>query len=489
MVMLSRRQMIAGLAASFGTAAAAEAPIRSYRPVARTSPRNALEGIIARAGLAGRVGVVLGDPVTGRVLESYNPAISLPPASVTKAVTALYALETLGAQHLFATRVLAQGSVSDGVLNGNLILAGGGDPDLVTDNLADLVQTLHAAGLREVRGEFLVWDAALPRVDQIDPTQLPTAGYNPTIGGLNLNYNRVHFEWRREGGNILTALDARSDNHRPPVTVARMQIVDRDVPVFTYARDGDVDAWTVARSALNENGSRWLPVRAPALYSAEVFASFARSRGIVLDTPRIIGTLPAAVELARLNSKPMPALLTDMLRYSTNITAEVLGLTASGRAGSPPRDLAASAQGMAAWVARRAPGTAPVFVDHSGLGDGSRISAADMVAFLQAPDVMPRLRPLLRSIALVDSNQNPIRAGQAAVQAKTGTLNFVTALAGYVRSAGGRDLSFAIFAADLETRTNTRNLSDEIPPGARTWATRARRLQQDILQQWALRAY
>lgn len=487
--MLSRRQMLAGAIASLGTSAIAEAPMRSYRPVARIDPRNALEGIVARAGLTGQVSVALGDPATGAVLESYSPATAMPPASVTKAITALYALETLGADHRFTTRVLAQGDVIDGVLNGNLILAGGGDPDLTTDQLAQLAQSLQAAGLREVTGDFLIWDAALPRLDQIDPTQLPTAGYNPTISGLNLNYNRVHFEWRREAGSYITALDARSDTHRPPVTVARMQIVDRDLPVFTYTRDGDVDAWTVARSALNEAGSRWLPVRSPALYAAEVFATFARSNGIVLGTSRIIASLPATTELARIDSKLMPGLLTDMMRYSTNITAEALGLTASARIGSPPPDLATSAAGMARWAAARAPGISPAFVDHSGLGDGSRISAADMVGFLQAPDVMARLRPLMRNINLVDSNQNPISAGQARVQAKTGTLNFVSALAGYVRSAGGRDLSFAIFAADLDTRARTRNQSDEIPAGARPWATRARRLQQDILQQWALRAY
>ena len=487
--MLSRRQMLAGAMASLGSAAMADAPMWSYRPVARTAPREALDGIIARAGLTGQVGVVLGDPATGEVLESHSPATALPPASVTKAITALYALETLGADHRFITRVLAQGDIRDGILDGHLILAGGGDPDLTTDQLADLAQAVQATGLREVKGDFLIWDAALPRLDQIDPSQLPTAGYNPTISGLNLNYNRVHFEWRREAGNYITAMDARSDNHRPPVTVARMQIVNRDLPVFTYARDGDVDAWTVARSALNDSGSRWLPVRAPALYAAEVFAIFARTQGVVLDSPRIIDSLPGTVELARVDGKPMPGLLTDMMRYSTNITAEALGLTATSRISSPPRDLATSAAGMARWAAARAPGIAPAFVDHSGLGDASRISAADMVGFLQAPDVMARLRPIMRNINLVDANQNPISAGQAGVQAKTGTLNFVSALAGYVRSASGRDLSFAIFAADLETRARTRNQSDEVPAGARTWNTRARRLQQDILQQWALRAY
>nr|WP_311135576.1 D-alanyl-D-alanine carboxypeptidase/D-alanyl-D-alanine-endopeptidase [Yoonia vestfoldensis] len=486
---LTRRQMLAGTIASVATGAHADVPLRSYRPVARTAPRDALEGIIARAGLAGQIGVVLGDPATGAVLESYNASASLPPASVTKAVTALYALETLGADHRFTTRVLAQGALRDGILDGNLILAGGGDPNLVTDDLARLVDALHAAGLREVTGAFLIWDGALPHLDQIDPTQPAHVGYNPALGGLNLNFNRVHFEWRQEGQSFITAMDARSENYRPPVTIARMQIVDRDLPIFTHARDGDVDDWTVARSALNAEGSRWLPVRAPSLYAAEVFATFARSRGIVLGAPRVIADLPQAAELARHDGQQLPELLTDMLRYSTNITAEAVGLTASAAIAGQPRGLHTSALAMSRWTAARAPGIAPQFEDHSGLGDGSQISASDMVRFLQAPDVMARLRPVMRDIRLVDTNQNPINAGQATVRAKTGTLNFVSALAGYVRTARGRDLSFAIFAADLDARDRGKALGEEIPPGARTWNTRSRRLQQDILQQWGLRAY
>jgi D-alanyl-D-alanine carboxypeptidase/D-alanyl-D-alanine-endopeptidase (penicillin-binding protein 4) len=486
---LTRRQVLAGIGATLGTAAHAEAPLRSYRPIVRVSPRAALDGIVARAGISGQVGVALGDPATGEVLETYNAAVLLPPASVTKAVTALYALETLGADHRFTTRVLAQGTLRDGILDGHLIIVGGGDPDLGTDEMARLVDATHASGLREVRGDFLVWDGALPTLDQIDPAQLPHVGYNPALGGLNLNYNRVHFEWRRQGQNFVTTMDARSETHRPPVTIARMRVVDRDQPVFTHARDGDVDDWTVARSALNADGSRWLPVRAPALYAAEVFAVFARSKGIVLGNARVIPALPQAVELARHDGQPLAGVLAQMMRYSTNITAEALGLTATARIAGQLRGLRASAQDMARWAGLRAPGIAAQFVDHSGLGDASQISAADMVAFLQARDAQPRLRPLMRDIRLVDQNQTAISAGQAGVQAKTGTLNFVSALAGYLRTAGGRDLSFAIFAADLEARDRGKALGEEIPPGARRWNAQARRLQQDILQQWALRAY
>jgi len=70
------------------------------------------------------------------------------------------------------------------------------------------------------------------------------------------------------------------------------------------------------------------------------------------------------------------------------------------------------------------------------------------------------------------------------VVAKTGTLNFVSALAGYLRTAGGRDLVFAIFTVDPDRRARAIAAQDEVPEGARGWNQRARRLQQQLLQRW-----
>ena len=72
-----------------------------------------------------------------------------------------------------------------------------------------------------MRGKFYVYDGALPNLDEIDESQLDQSGYNPAISGLNLNFNRVHFEWKREGGAYTVMLDARSINFRPAVTVAK----------------------------------------------------------------------------------------------------------------------------------------------------------------------------------------------------------------------------------------------------------------------------
>lgn len=483
----SRRAVLAGGVSSLATSVLAEAPLTSLRPVARVAPKDAVAQFIAGSGLSGQVAFVAADMATGEIVEAIAPDVPQPPASVAKAFTALYGLETLGPGFQFETQVIAVGEVTDGILDGDLILAGSGNPNMVTDDLAALAESLKASGLREVKGDFLVWDNALTNLDEIDAGQADYLGYNPTVTGLNLNFNRVHFEWKRAGQTYTTTMDARSENYRPAVTVAQMQVVDRASPVFTYRDTGNVDTWTVARSALNNAGSRWLPVRHPALYCGEVFATFARSHGIVLRPAKEVPDLPSGRVLATHRGAQLTALMQSMLRFSTNITAEAVGLSATARFADQRRGLRTSALTMARWAADRAFGTAPEFVDHSGLGDASRVTAADMVRFLMAEGAGSSLRPIMKSIPMIGENGDAIVNNAVSIRAKTGTLNFVSALAGYMRTAQGRDLAFAYFAADLEAREAGKLVSSENPPGSRTWNTRARRLQQKILQHWALR--
>ena len=480
---LSRRAMLAGAASLLALPVRADAPLTSLRPRARISETGRSAQLIAQAGLSGGVGFVVADATNGEVLESIAPDLPLPPASVTKAVTACYGISALGSDFMFETCVFAQGDMKDGILDGNLILSGGGDPNLLTDDLAELAKRLKASGLTEVRGDFLVWDRALVNLDQIDDTQMAHLGYNPAVSGLNLNFNRVHFEWKQEGGDYTTALDARSENFRPAVTTAEVAIVDRPYPVFTYRDGGNVDEWTVARQALNSAGSRWLPVRHPALYAGEVFATFARSHGIVLKPPRQVDTPPQGKVLAKIESAPLTDMLRDMLRYSTNLTAEAVGLTATRELTGQMRGLRTSALGMARWAQAHTVG-APFFADHSGLSDSSRLSAAEMVRLLTADGLMQTLRPLLKQIVLVNDQGRALPGVTGDVVAKTGTLNFVSSLAGYIRTATGRDLAFAFFGADLPSREEGKRQGGEQPRGSLAWNTRAKRLQQKLLQHW-----
>ena len=487
----TRRALLAGLAASVASPALANPPETSLRPrmrgVGLAKARVAgPETLVDAAGLSGRVSYAVADARTGLLLEGRNATTGTLPASVAKALTALYALDVLGAEHRFITRVLATGGVSDGVVQGDLVLSGGCDPTLDTNALAELAAALKGAGIRGVTGEFIVDDTALPSIDTIDPDQPDHVGYSPAISGIALNYNRVHFEWRRGSSGYAVTMDARSDRYRPDVTMARMRIEDRAAPVYTYADRAGRDEWSVARGALGKGGARWLPVRKPGLYAGEVFATLARAHGIVLKPPRLAAAPVTGRELANVRSVPLRGMLRDMLRYSTNLTAEMVGLAASRKRIGPVASLAQSAAEMNSW-ARGALGLgSPALADHSGLGEASRLSADDMVRALVAAHAEARLRPILKSVAMRDSKGRPRKDHPLEVVAKTGTLNFVSGLAGYVTATDGTELAFAIFAADTDARSKIARADREAPRGARPWNARAKRLQQQLLERWGV---
>lgn len=500
---LSRRALLGGLLSSAvalsATKLAAEAPLRAERPQPRPGSVRlpAAAELVAAAGLSGIVSCVVVDVASGAVLDRTGPDQALPPASVAKALTALYARAQLGPDYRFATRLMATGPVVGGVVQGDLVLAGGGDPVIGTDDFAALAARAKAAGVTGATGRFLLWDGALPRLHEIDPTQLDHLGYNPAISGLNLNFNRVHFEWVRDSGTWRTTMDARSGTRTPYVDMASMRVVDRAVPVFTYADVEGRDSWTVAQQALGTGGSRWMPVRKPALYAGDVMRTLLAAEGIHVPVGVISDSLPETTEIARVESPPLDVIITDMLDYSTNITAEVLGLAASmalaKTAGlNGPRHLADSAAMMNAW-AETALGTRMALVDHSGLSGESRISADEMIQALLAaerggPQVAAgALAGLLKDIPMQDGAGERLANPAATIRAKTGSLNFVSALAGYEIMQDGRKLAFAIFTGDLEKRAVAQASGDEQPAGSRAWAQGSRRLQHAMLRSWAQR--
>ncbi len=480
---MKRRLFLTGALTVAALPACANAPDTSARPIAK--PADALarsapaaEGLVDRAGLGGRVTFTVSDAATGEVLETYNPIRPLPPASTEKAVTSLYALETLGSDFRFETRLVATGPIAGGVLDGDLILVGGGDPALDTDGLYDLASQAKATGLREVRGRLLVDGGALPAIDRIAGDQPDHVGYNPSIGGLNLNFNRVHFSWERSGGAYSTVMDARTERYRPAVATSRMTVADRAMPVYAYASRGDVDDWTVARGQLGGSGSRWLPVRNPDLYAGDVLRTMLRSHGITAPAPQRGRGTGRVIAMGL--SAPLERIVASMMRYSTNLVAEVVGMTASARrAGAVPRSLQASAGMMADWMAARGGGRRPDLDDHSGLNATARLSSSDMVSLLTAEGARARLRPLMKELTLDGPPRQPVRA-------KTGSLNFVSGLAGYFDARSGRSLAFATFVADIDRRAGLPLAERESPPGGRPWLQAARSLQFDLIERWAV---
>lgn len=513
---LTRRRLLGGLAGGavsglLGQPLLANAPERSRFPQPRPAfrggggagaaaslPRGpALEALLARANLGGVSAFVALDARSGALIEELNPDAPLPPASMAKAPTALYALHRLGLEHRFQTQVLARGgSISGGVLRGDLVLAGGGDPTLQTADLAALADALVAMGLRRVEGRFLVDERALPTIAHIDAEQPVQAGYNPALSGLNLNYNRVHFAWATSGGQLRLSMDARSNQEVPPVSIIRIEARDRSTPVYTHTLEPQREFWTVARAALGNDGSRWLPVRRPGLYAGDVLRTLLAARGCTLPAPQSggggggggIGSIGGGggTVLAERRSAGARVMAREMLRFSTNITAECMGLAASRQGGGVGvGSLAQSGQAMGQWLAQRYGASGLRFDDHSGLGDGSRVTARAMARFFQAAHGEGLLPDILRRHVMRDAQGREMSNHPVSVAAKTGTLNFVNALGGYARTPGGREIVFAILCADLPRRSAIPPAQRDRPAGASEWARRARSLQQALIERWA----
>ncbi len=463
---LTRRGFLAGSAATLALVGRG-----------RAEAAGTLAGLLESSGLAGMTSLVVADAASGAVIEAWAPEVAMPPASVAKVPTALFALDVLGGGFRFRTRVLATGPVEDGVLAGHLVLAGGGDPVLDTDRMGDLVAAVRARGIARVAGRFLVAEGALPRLDEIEAGQPRHAGYNPALSGMNLNFNRVQVDWAQVGGAPRLGVQAPGERFRAGVAGVGAGVGQgwrHETP-----GGGLRERWLLPRGMVAGRGSVWLPVRRPAAYAGEVFRALAGEAGLGLPAPEVVAGVPAGQVIAVSESPALARMMADMLRYSTNLTAEVAGLTAAGA----PATLEASAAVMEGWLGARYGIEGARFVNHSGLTDRARVSPAGMMRLLIAE--AGRLPNLLRDRAPRGAERAPGLPEGARMLAKTGTLNFAAALAGYLDRPDGQRRAFAIFIADLDERARLGARVADNPPGALAWESRARALELALLRRWA----
>ena len=126
-------------------------PSISLPLISIANSKKTMREILNGSSFNGQITGVLFDLNQNRILDSHNKDLKLPIASVTKAVTAVYGIETIGKEHYFETNLLTDGAVTDGILEGNLYLIGGADPSLSNSDLNKLTISLRANGIKEIR--------------------------------------------------------------------------------------------------------------------------------------------------------------------------------------------------------------------------------------------------------------------------------------------------------------------------------------------------
>src|SRR5450755_1120612 len=135
------------------------------------------------------------DPDSGRVLASLNGDTPRSPASTIKLITTFASLDVLGPAYVWQTRALLRGSIRDGILDGDLVLQGGGDPYMTLERWWKFVRMLRDQGLTAIRGDVVIDNTAfsLPPEDPGAFDGRPNRAYNARPDALMVNFQSIDF--------------------------------------------------------------------------------------------------------------------------------------------------------------------------------------------------------------------------------------------------------------------------------------------------------
>ncbi|HUJ00339.1 MAG TPA: D-alanyl-D-alanine carboxypeptidase/D-alanyl-D-alanine-endopeptidase [Usitatibacter sp.] len=420
-------------------------------PFARDLPATVRDALAADGVPLSAVAVRV-EGVDGRpILLSQREHAAMNPASVMKLVTSEAALDLLGPAFRFRTDVLLDGTLKDGVLEGNLVLRGGGDPKLTYDRLWQMLHRLRARGLREIRGDVIVDRGyfAPAAYDAAAFDERPRRAYNVAPDAMLVNFGAVDFTFIP--GDDAVRVVAEPDLPSLQVT-SRLRLVPgscgewRHDVRFDVHDEGMVATVAFAGAYPESCGEKsWpLAVLGPQRYFESLFRWLWSEVGGKLSGKVRDGATPAgALLFYRERSQPLAVLLRDMNKYSNNVMARNLFLALSAEPDGGAGDAQRSAEAVRGWLASKGIDAPELALENgSGLSRGERVSAATLAALLReawAGGSMPELAASLPIFAVDGTFKDREGAqSQGRAHVKGGTLDGVQSLAGYVLDRAGR---------------------------------------------------
>lgn len=438
------------------------------REASRARLQTALDEVLVRSPLSrARVGVHVVSLDTGEELYAHEKDELLNPASNVKLFTAAAALARLGPDYRFPTEFFCPELRDDGVCP-SLYVRGRGDPMLFTERLYGIAGELRNRGLTRV-GDVVVDDTYFDDVAlgpgwEQEPPHLDRP-YMAPVGALSVNHNAaaVFVSPSPDGrGKARVTVEPPSDffvveNRTETVSGSSRQRVDvRSVAHGDRQRiviEGRIRASSPALVFYKK-------IDNPPMYAGETIKAVLAQRGVQVRGRVRKGQVPVGAR--RLHVAYSPS-LTEVVRVlnkvSNNFVAEhlvkTLGAELMGAPGTWPKGVAAAEQYFAEVGLARG---SYVMKNGSGLNDTNRFSARQVTQLLthvaRHEDFFPEFASSL-GIAARDGTVRSRLEGTAAagrLRAKTGTLENVTALSGYVRLPSGESYAYSILVNDFTTR-------------------------------------
>ncbi len=387
----------------------------------------------------------------GPVLLAMNETAPFNPASTMKLVTSDAALELLGPTFTWKTQAYVDGRQIGDVLDGDLIIKGSGDPKLVLESLWMFLRRIRERGIREIRGD-LILDRSAFAAAEYDPAQFdgdPMQPYNVGPDALLFNFKALGFRFAPEPAtaSVKVTID-------PPLAA---------YPVYPPAlSNGSCDEWhDKLAPAINADAAKFggsYPASCgeriwyihPYLMTHTQYFHLAFRRlwadlGGTLKGQMRTGQVPStAIQVAEWESPPLAEVIRDINKYSNNVMARQLLLTLVNGVMNLPATADRGAAIVRKWLNDKGIDALELSIENgSGLSRTERISALTMGRILGAAFQSPTMPEFIASLPLVGLDgtmrkrlTNNTVAGRAHI--KTGSLDEVRAIAGYVLAASGK---------------------------------------------------
>jgi len=418
---------------------------------------------------------------------------ALAPASNVKLLTSAAALHVLGPEYRFRTWILGRGAIDDGVLHGDLVLYGTGDPG-ISDRFHDakdevfhrLIDQLQTRGIHTVTGDLVAdasfFDGPLRDADwdRRDLNEHFTAG----VSALSFNENVVSFRIRPGAIGAPPVVETVPPHSALVVDNAAETVNGRARPRLAILRSDPLEPVRIVGRISARSGDVWrqMTVAVPADFFATSFRAALEERGIVVEGSVRTNADPARSALPRLSapalgapgprilathvSLPLTAYLDVVNKESHNLFAELI-FRAVGRArggGSRPEQAAAAVRSTLAAIGVDTAGL--VQRDGSGLSGLNRVSAATFVNTIAAMSDGPFWDEFWASLPRAGTRGELGRMYRTAaagnLRAKTGTIEGVSALSGLVRSRDGERLAFSLIVNDSRSQSRAKRAENQV---------------------------
>jgi D-alanyl-D-alanine carboxypeptidase/D-alanyl-D-alanine-endopeptidase (penicillin-binding protein 4) len=457
-----------GILLAFPVAAQPAQPSVSaaQRLVDREALKSAFAKVLERAPInEARVGIEVVSLDSGEIAFSHHADDLLNPASNVKLFTAAAALARLGPSFRFETEFYTEGR-ADSAKGRTLFVRGKGDPSITTERLYGIVIELVHAGLRDV-GDIVI-DESWFDLDRAPPGWDQSSGDNDRSyvappGAVSLNWNAIGIYVRgadRPGEKSMVAVEPASEyvsletrltpGRRRRLSVESMPAGDRQRILVRGSIGVGADVWSVMKKIDN-----------PPMYFGQTLKALLAQRGVKARGKVKLGPVPPEANLLHVaQSETLDLVLKRLNKVSSNFVAEQLIKTLAAEVRGPPGTTGRGIEVVEEFLAREVgiPRGSYVMKNGSGLNDTNRFSAAQisrLLTFMQrqfptAPEYLSSL-----GIAGMDGTLRYRFEGSDAVgrlRAKTGTLENVSALSGYVMAIGGERFAFSMMVNDYAGR-------------------------------------